>query len=411
MLISYRHYESFLFGGINLKFIDFFAGIGGFSLALTKAGHELAGFCEIDDFAVKSYNAIHNIKEGDIWYAKDIKKVKSEEIPVSDIWTAGFPCQDISVCKRGALGLSGARSGLFFEIIRLIKGKSAEDKPDWLILENVKNLLSINQGWDHAAVLTALAEVGYDAEYGLLNSKFHGVPQNRERVYIVARRHYRGQCAGKIFPVRATDGKDLIELIGGRQGQRVYDMNGISSTLTAQGGGFAGRTGLYMTQSFMDLCKNSVLTNISRCLKSRMDSGVSNRKSENSGIMCYCFMAILTPEREKKRQNGRRVKSSGEPMFCLTTQDRHGVIICRCEKCIYDTDSKNYMCCLKIRKLTPREAWRLQAIEDKYFDRAAAICSDAQLYKQAGNGVTVSVVYAIAEKINEIIQNKESEIT
>lgn len=107
-----------------MKFIDFFSGIGGFS------GFELAGYCEIDPLAVKSFRAIHDIKEGDIWYAKDIKQVKSEDIPVSDIWTAGFPCQDISVCKQNARGLAGARSGLFFEIIRLIKGKSPEDRPD-----------------------------------------------------------------------------------------------------------------------------------------------------------------------------------------------------------------------------------------------------------------------------------------
>lgn len=100
------------------------------------------------------------------------------------------------------------------------------------------------------------------------------------------------------------------------------------------------------------------------------------------------------------------MKESGEPMFCLTTQDRHGIAICRCEKCVYNMDMETFGCCIKIRKLTPREAWRLQAIEDKYFDKAAAVNSDAQLYKQAGNSVTVSVVYAIALKIKEICETE-----
>lgn len=266
-------------------------------------------------------------------------------------------------------------------------------------------MFSVNQGWDHAAVLTALAEVGYDTEYGLLNSKFHGVPQNRERIYIVARRHRRGQCTGKIFPIEAADGKNLIELIGGRQGKRVYDFEGLSATLTAQGGGFAGHTGIYLRHSFMDLCKGSVLTDISRCLKARMDSGVSSHKCENSGILCVCIRSILTTARENKRQNGRRMKDVGEPMFCLTAQDRHGLMICSCEKCVYSVGTDEFMRCVRIRKLTPREAWRLQAVEDQYFEKAAAICSDAQLYKQAGNGVTVSVVFAIASKIKECVEN------
>ena len=120
-------------------------------------------------------------------------------------------------------GLAGERSSLFFEIIRLLKGTPAEDRPEWLVLENVKNLLSVNRGWDFATVLNSLAEIGYHIEYGLLNSRFHGVPQNRERIYLVAYRHFRADGGRKIFPVTAGDGKALIQLIGGTQGKRVYD--------------------------------------------------------------------------------------------------------------------------------------------------------------------------------------------
>ena len=387
-----------------MKYIDFFAGIGCFSLALEKAGFERVGYCEIDTFAVKSFNAIHDIKEGDCWYEKDIRTIKPESVPNADIWTAGFPCQDISVSGKQR-GLNGERSGLFFELVRLLKGKNAEDRPCWLIIENVKNLLSVNGGWDFTEVLYSLAALGYDTEYGLLNSKFFGVPQNRERVFIVARRYTGSRTGRKVFPITATDGKNLIELIGGTQGERVYSPKGCSVTLTANGGGMGGRTGLYLTNfSFMDLNKKSVITNISRCVKARINAGITNRTGDNSGVLCVCVRAFITPERENKRQNGRRMKENGEPMFCLTTQDRHGIAICSCEKCIYNMDMDTFRCCIRIRRLTPREAWRLQAVEDKYFDKAAAVNSDAQLYKQAGNSVTVSVVYAIALKIKEIAE-------
>ncbi len=140
-------------------------------------------------------------------------------------------------------GLQEKEALSFLRIIRLLKSENAEDRPEWLILENVKNLFSVNKGWDFATVLCSLAQVGYNIEYGLLNSKFHCVPQNRERVYIVAYRHFRADSRRKVFPVTASDSKALIQLIGGRQGDRVYDAKGISCTLTANGGGFAGRTG------------------------------------------------------------------------------------------------------------------------------------------------------------------------
>ena len=387
-----------------MKFIDFFAGIGCFSLGLEKVGFEKVGYCEIDTFAVKSFNAIHDMKEGDCWYEKDIRTVTPESVPNADIWTAGFPCQDVSVCGQQR-GINGERSGLFFELIRLLKGKAPENRPEWLIIENVKNLLSVNHGWDFTEVLYSLASLGYDIEYGLLNSRFFGVPQNRERIYIVARRYTGTRSGRKVFPITATDGKSLIQLIGGQQGNRVYDVRGCSTTMTANGGGQGAKTGLYLTNfSFMDLNKNSVITNISRCVKARINAGITNRSGDNSGVLCVCVRAFITPDRETKRQNGRRMKESGEPMFCLTTQDKHGIAICSCEKCIYNMDMETFGCCIRIRRLTPREAWRLQAIEDKYFDKAAAVNSDAQLYKQAGNSVTVSVVYAIGMKIKEITE-------
>ena len=202
-----------------MTFLDFFSGVGGFRKGFELCGMICKGHCEIDKFADRSYRAIHDVKE-DEWYGEDITKTEPADLPRVNLWAGGFPCQDISVSGRQR-GLAGKRSSLFFEIVRLLKGMPAEDRPEWLVLENVKNLLSVNRGWDFATVLHSLAEIGYHIEYGLLNSRFHGVPQNRERIYLVAYRHFRAEGGRKVFPVTAGDGKALIQLIGGTQGKRV----------------------------------------------------------------------------------------------------------------------------------------------------------------------------------------------
>ena len=129
----------------QLTFIDFFSGIGGFRLGLEKAGMKCVGFCEKDKFAVKSYRAMHDT-EGE-WYSDDITELKSTDIPRADIWTAGSPCQNVSITGRRA-GIHRDRSSLFFKFAELLKGKAEEDKPEWIILENVRGLLSSNKGWD-----------------------------------------------------------------------------------------------------------------------------------------------------------------------------------------------------------------------------------------------------------------------
>jgi DNA (cytosine-5)-methyltransferase 1 len=426
---------------MEMTFIDFFSGIGGFRKGFELCGMQCVGHCEINQYANRSYRAIFDIKE-DEWYANDITKIRSGDLPRANLWAGGFPCQDVS-CSGRQQGLDGARSGLFFEIIRLLQGTAPENRPEWIVLENVKNLLSVNKGFDLATVLYSLAVLGYCVEYGLLNSKFFGVPQNRERIYIVAYRHLGAGRERKIFPVTAGSGKALIQLIGGMQGQRVYDPCGVSVTISSESGGWGGKTGLY----FIDLNKNTKLTDTSRCIKERYNCGVTNRSADNSGIFYGC-RAALTPDRPKKRQNGRRFKECGEPSFTLTEQDKHGVFLCNCESCanvmkIKNATKQGYMeakcgdsivlsfpgsttgrgrvvrqsahtldtscnqgiplCgCGRIRRLTPRECWRLQGFSDEMFNKARAVNSDNQLYRQAGNSVTIPVVYAIGQRIVEI---------
>jgi len=192
---------------MKMTFLDFFSGIGGFRHGFELCGMRCVGHCEIDRFADRSYRALYDVKE-DEWFAKDITKVSSAELPRANLWAGGFPCQDIS-CSGRQIGLAGKRSGLFFEITRLLEGTAPEDRPQWVVLENVKNLLYVNRGFDLEIVLYSLASLGYCVEYGLLNSRFFGVPQNRERVYLIAYRHSGAGCGRKIFPLSAVNGKAL----------------------------------------------------------------------------------------------------------------------------------------------------------------------------------------------------------
>lgn len=198
-----------------MKFIDICAGIGGFRRGLEEAGHECVGFCEIDKSATKSYKAMHDTK-GE-WYANDVTWIKPEELPEADMYVFGFPCQSFSIAgKRG--GFEDTRGTIFFEIMRLVK----ERKPRILLAENVKGLLSHNKGRTFETIIRTMDELGYDVEWQLLNSKDFGVPQNRERVFIVG--HLRECSRGKVFPIRESS-KEAVRL----QGQTV-------NTITARSG-------------------------------------------------------------------------------------------------------------------------------------------------------------------------------
>lgn len=225
-------------------------------------------------------------------------------------------------------------------------------------------------------MLSEMAERGYSVGWRVYNSKDYGVPQSRERVYIAG---YLGKTGGRwLLPKARKSERAIKQVIGGAQGERVYEPN-ISCTLSSQGGGGGAKTGLYR---FIDFSKKDTqITEHSRCLTARYDRGISNRAGESSGVM-----AVLTPDRAEKHQNGRRFKKIGEPAFTLTAQDIQGVAL-----------SDGSVC--RIRKLTPKECWRLQGFTDEQYEKAAAVNSKSQLYKQAGNAVTVNVTYEIGKHI------------
>lgn len=403
-------------GDMSLTFIDLFAGIGGFRLGMEQAGHKCLGYVECDPRCEKckkftkhipstkhnhtictecgkekrqharfSYESIHNAK-GE-WTAYDITTVTNDDLRLLrgqvDVICGGFPCQAFSIAGK-RLGFAETRGTLFFEIARFAK----EIQPRYLFLENVRGLLSNDEGKTFATILSTLDELGYDAEWQVLNSKDFGVPQNRERVFIIG--HSRRHSRREIFPIRISYGE-----IGNVQGQQVY-----ANTLTTRYGQANG-TGAYILE-----------------------------REQHEKII----KAVLTPDRAEKRQNGRRFKEHGEPMFTLTAQDRHGVLIKEATKQGYALaeigDSINFSnpssktrrgrvgkgvaqtldtgCNqaiienkppYRIRKLTPRECWRLQGFPDWAFDKAQEVNKNSQLYKQAGNSVTVPVIYEIAKRL------------
>lgn len=429
-----------------MQFIDFFAGIGGFRKGMELAGHKCVGFCEFDKFATASYISMHLLtqkqreqlekvplkkrqkeilkeeyRNGE-WYANDIRRVYARDIPRADCWCFGFPCQDISVAGK-QIGFQGSRSSLFFRVMYLIGQLEEENKPTYLFVENVKNLLSVNGGWDFARLLVEMDREGYDAEWQVLNSKDFGVPQNRERCFIIG--HLRGRSTAKVFPVEGTDGENSVQIVGHKDGYRrnthFFAPEGATEALdTGQG----GERGHHVTlPCFIDLCyEGSQMTEQARCLKARYYRGMANHAGQDSGIA----IPVLTPDRAEKRQNGRRFKDDGEPMFTLTGQDRHGIAIevkeatantldTSCnqgifvqvsdELIVYAVWYEKLQCYIAIRKLTPKECFRLQGWADDYFEKAAFVNSDSQLYKQAGNGVTVNVICEIAKKLKRGVKD------
>jgi DNA (cytosine-5)-methyltransferase 1 len=157
---------------------SFFSGIGGFDLGFERAGFDVTLQCEIEPFCC----SILERHWPHVNRFKDIKEISPEDVPDSDVWAGGFPCQDVSVARMGPrIGLKGKRSGLFFEFARLL----GERRPRVFLIENVPGLLSSHGGRDFEIVIRTLASFGYSLGWRVLNSRYFGVPQSRQRVYIV----------------------------------------------------------------------------------------------------------------------------------------------------------------------------------------------------------------------------------
>lgn len=398
------------------------------------------GYSEIDKHAIQIYEKHFKHKN----YG-DATKINPRDLPDFDLLVGGFPCQAFSIAGKRK-GFDDTRGTLFFDIARIL----AEKRPRLVVLENVKGLLSHEGGKTFQTIIGVLTDLGYFVEWQVLNSKNFGVPQNRERVFIIG---HLGRCCGRqVFPLGATD-EQATRLQGSvsntlttryegatatgtyvvedkldaqiqqlnqpkHSSQRVYDPSGISPTITAGnlGGGKSPSKILQINQPTHSNDRVYGTDGISPTLNT-MQGG--NRQP--------FVAAVLTPDRLKKRQNGRRFKENGEPSFTLTSQDRHGVMIPEATKQGYavaeegdsinlavpnsqtrrgrvgrgiaqtlDTGMQQHtLRNMRIRRLTPVECERLQGYPDGWTDGI----SDTQRYKCLGNAVTTNVITYLFGKL------------
>lgn len=342
--------------------------------SLLHTGDESAplcvGYSEIDRYASSVYE--HNFKG--VKNYGDITKINADELPDFDCLVGGFPCQAFSIAGKRH-GFEDTRGTLFFDLARILQAK----RPRLFVFENVKGLLNHDSGNTFKTIIAAIDELGYDCQWQVLNSKNHGVPQNRERVIIVG--HLRGTARPQVFPIIGTNSQDII--VSGildtetwrkryEQIRRFHSPDGISPTIpTGTGGGVMTKIGV---------------------------------------------RAVLTPDRTEKRQNGRRIKEDGEPSFTLTAQDKHGILVdhgaTRKTENSTAIDANYYKGFdnhgqrtgisdgLRIRRLTPLECERLQGFPDNWTAMSmGGGVSDSQRYKMCGNAVTTNVICDVFERI------------
>ncbi|HEW2756179.1 DNA cytosine methyltransferase [Streptococcus pneumoniae] len=357
-----------------MKFLDLFAGIGGFRIGMESAGHECIGFCEIDKFARASYKAIHDTK-GEI-ELHDITTVSDDTIRgigSVDIICGGFPCQAFSIAGNRR-GFEDTRGTLFFEIARF----ASILRPKYLFLENVKGLLNHENGVTFETIISTLDELGYNVEWQVLNSKNFGVPQNRERVFIIG--HSRKRGTRRVFPLsgknQSTSNQSVMKIgninpSGNGMNGEVYQADGLAPTLTTNKG-----EGQKIAIKSNTIKQFGVLQpNFYQCGAVYETDGIAPtiRAYQGGGL------------EPKIIQRGHGYNQGGEHDIAptLTSNSYH--------------ENNHLSDGFRIRKLTPKECWRLQGFPDWAFDKAQEVNSNSQLYKQVGNSVTVNVISAIAQ--------------
>ena len=446
-----------------MNFIDICSGIGGFRSALEMNGHNCLAFAEIDKYAKQSYRAIYDTEGED--ELDDITAITDEHFRLyrgqCDIITGGFPCQAFSIAGNRR-GFDDTRGTIFFHIARAIK----EIQPSYVLLENVKGLFSHDKGRTFGTIIQALDELGYVTEWGLFNSKYWGVPQNRERVYILVTRKdkFKGPVLFDLLKQQTEVTTRLVDVLEDEVDEKYYLSEEKTKKLTLNAD-LGGKLNMYdynerdrvhsiekvspklNTMQGGDRQPKIAIKQIGNVVDNKETFGgnpqrgrVYNAKGLSPALNCMrggglepkIAVPVLTPDRLNKRQNGRRFKENGEPMFTLTSQDRHGIATYgttkqgeiinplknkteygwHFEQAVYDPQGitrtvkanggsgniPKTIEDLRIRKLTPLECWRLQGFTDEQFYKAKnSGVSNSQLYKQAGNSVTVNVVDAIVE--------------
>ena len=382
-----------------IRYFDMFAGIGGFRAGLTRAGgFQCIGHCEIDKYADASYRAIHNPGKEELYYPDartiDPRRRKLHILRcAASVKAQSFRCSSFQNRTR--------YDGLQFCFPFRNPRRNPAERFRWgeEVQGSVRGATAVRSETERT-----LRRRGYGIEWLVLNSKDFGVPQSRRRVYIVC--YLDRRCAGKILPVPSTNRKALIQILGGPQGSRVYDTNGVSCTLTSSAGGKGGKTGLYLVHPkqtqpqnavFVDLCAGKPkLTENARCLTSDYGKArMSNRSAEMSGVL---LIKEATKKGYKEAAPGDSIKlgyTRGNTKRGRVGKAFAHTLDTSCAQGIVESGGR-------IRRLMPRECLRLQGFAEDQIDRLLAITSDAQAYKQAGNSVTVNVIEAIGQNLKAV---------
>ena len=351
--------------GVNyykMKYFDTFTGIGGFTLAIENniKGAECVGFSEIDKYASSIYQKHYPNHKN---YG-DITKINTEELPDFDLLVGGFPCQAFSIAGKRK-GFEDTRGTMFFELARILRDK----QPRLFVFENVKGLLSHDKGNTFKTIISTIDELGYDCQWQVLNSKNFGVPQNRERVFIVG--HLRGTPRPKVFPIRQNDKENT-------ESRQVCT----SATVSTRTGSTAGG------QQFI--------------------KQVGTRKDSNSGTQpyqqdrVYDTSGISPALQQALPEGGHKIKITEtisqpfirNPYNGKQSEVETGTLGTSCGSSTGKTAQHLYKDST-IRRLTPVECERLQGFPDNWTEGI----SDTQRYKCCGNAVTVNVVEEIIKKL------------
>ena len=352
-----------------LKVFEAFAGVGSQRMALKNLGieHKVVGICEIDKFALKSYEAIH----GDCPNFGDISKIDVNDLPNMDLFTYSFPCQDLSIAgKRKGLG-EGTRSGLLYECEKIIEVK----KPKYLLLENVKNLVGKKFKNDFDKWLNYLEGLGYKNYWKVLNAKDYGVPQNRERVFVVS---ILNDNQGYEFPKSIKLTKCIKDILEDGVDEKFY-MNKPFKLVDK------GRIKAEFTEINFEQTKRIHGTDSYFQALAAQDRGINNIlvKAE---LTCY--------------NNNQVNRILGDEGICSTLDTMQG-----------GHREPKILEGYRVRKLTPLECWRLMSFSDEdFFKTKSAGLSNSQLYKQAGNSIVVKVLEGIFENLFLYKDKAENEI-
>ncbi len=344
-----------------MKYFDTFSGIGGFALGIQKAhpDWECIGFSEIDKYAKQIYLKHLNHKD----YG-NIRDIRSEDLPDFDLFCGGFPCQTFSIAGKRQGFKDITRGTLFFEITRILSDK----RPRYLLLENVKGLLTHDSGKTFTTILRVLTDIGYDLQWHVFNSKDYGVPQNRERVYIIG--NLRGERRPEIFSI----GNSVeIHNESGENKKEIY-----ASTLTARQ--FSSWNGNYIKQMNNPIHSNDRVYN---------PEGIAPTLNTMQGGNRQPFIALKTERtveakaiRNESMKNGKDWSPRQGKQLSTRDDNLMNTITANWEINQALTDGQ------KIRRLTPIECERLQGFPDNWTKGI----SDSQRYKCLGNAVTVNVV-------------------